>query len=138
MNSTKTIIELPTVELADVWRQRWVKFAASLVGGGSPSPQAAALLGSASRHASMKQLASITHEYAKLLEQKCELLEALKPFTVLECSGIGSVPDDKVFLWKPQQTSKNLPGISLAHINAAKSAYAKATGRKSDVAPKNS
>lgn len=58
------------------------------------------------------------------------LLEALKPFAAIGPVRAGSIPPDKLWLWKNNSTTGDLPGISAADINNAKQVYdnAKAKG----------
>jgi hypothetical protein len=59
---------------------------------------------------------------AKAEAQVKLLVEALAPFAACEVESFGSVPDDKAYLWKPSQTSRELPGISIADVKRAKQA----------------
>jgi hypothetical protein len=51
---------------------------------------------------------------------------ALEPFDKLEVTSFGMVPDVNAYLWKPSQTSRDLPGINVAHIKACKQALTRA------------
>ncbi len=57
-------------------------------------------------------------------ERISELIDALKPFALAcdEASAVASIPDEKVWLWKPSSNQRETNGISLAHLKAAKAA----------------
>ncbi len=59
------------------------------------------------------------------------LIEALKPFAACNPSRFGSMPPEKTWLWKPNQTKMDLPGISVADIEQAKETFEYVTGVKS-------
>lgn len=48
-----------------------------------------------------------------------ELVAALKPFSDCDPTNVGNIPDEMAYLWKPTCSSKDLPGISVAHIKEA-------------------
>lgn len=47
---------------------------------------------------------------------------ALKPFALCEPSSVGSIPTDKIYLWKPNCTGRDSNGISKFDIDRAKQA----------------
>lgn len=65
------------------------------------------------------------HQIAMALNLHDELVEALMPFAAVDPTSVGSIPNEYAFLWKPSQTGKDLPGISIAHIKQAKAVLAK-------------
>ena len=66
-------------------------------------------------------------EVRRLQERETELTKALEPFAKCEVESWGSVRDEKVFLWKPNQTRHNSPGISIADIKTAKAVFSAET-----------
>ena len=54
-------------------------------------------------------------------ERIYELEEALKPFALafLESSPVGSIPDEKVWIWKPSDNRRETNGINRAHLKTA-------------------
>lgn len=72
----------------------------------------------------------LRHDHAKeialSLNLHDELVAALKPFAACNPTQFGKgVTDDGTWLWKPNSTNQELPGISVAHIKQAKAALAK-------------
>ena len=71
-----------------------------------------------------RSLATAESALAQAQKREVALREALKPFAILEVRPVGHTPENEQYIWKPTQTSRELPGISLAHINAAKQVLA--------------
>jgi hypothetical protein len=69
----------------------------------------------------------LAREIARLLNLHDEFVAALGPFAACNPTMFSKViPDESSWLWKPSNTNQELPGISVAHIKAAKKLLEKA------------